>query len=115
MTCSDLSAMYKPWEASCKTADLVYDEFFEQGDKEKALSLPLSSELVDRNKTSEIPRMQIGFYKFIVMPAFELLKAIHGKRAEDIYNSTKANQTKWQELQDSGKPYISSLDGAAKK
>ena len=24
MTCADLSAMYKPWESSRKTADLVY-------------------------------------------------------------------------------------------
>lgn len=35
MTVCDLSAITKPWEIEKRVADLVTDEFFEQGDMER--------------------------------------------------------------------------------
>jgi hypothetical protein len=63
MTCSDLSSMFKPWVDAQHTAESVYKEFFEQGDKERALGLNYSSELMNRENEKEIPRMQVSVQK----------------------------------------------------
>ncbi|KAI8911141.1 hypothetical protein EDD86DRAFT_204492 [Gorgonomyces haynaldii] len=106
MTCADLGAMYKPWDSSRKTADLVYEEFFVQGDQEKALGVPYSSELTDRSKLPEIPRMQLGFYSFVVLPAFETLKLVMEDKVDHILQQVQANKKGWQDLKESGKPYV---------
>ncbi|KAI8911140.1 hypothetical protein EDD86DRAFT_189657 [Gorgonomyces haynaldii] len=105
MTCADLGAMYKPWDSSRKTADLVYEEFFVQGDQEKALGVPYSSELMDRAKASEIPRMQLGFYSFVVMPAFETLYQVFGEGTKHVLDSVEKNKKNWQTMKESGQPY----------
>jgi hypothetical protein len=87
-----------------------YDEFFNQGDQEKALGLKFSAELVDRAKMPEIPRMQVGFYKFVVMPAYDLLYQVFQKNVKELHDSVKQNQANWQELHDSGKPYVFGME-----
>jgi hypothetical protein len=106
MTCSDLGALFKPFEKSKPTADSVYEEFFQQGDAEKGMGLPFSSELTNREKASEIPRMQVGFFKFVVLPAYGCLKNLLGEKVGHIYQSCLKNLDEWQKLQDCGKPYI---------
>lgn len=110
MTCADLAAMFKPWHSSRRTADLVYDEFFTQGDQEKELGLKFSAELVDRAKMPEIPRMQIGFYKFVVSPAYDLLQGVFGDKVATQCESVRENQKKWQELADSKISYQFGMD-----
>ncbi|KAI9188461.1 uncharacterized protein BJ171DRAFT_420001 [Polychytrium aggregatum] len=104
MTCSDLSSMTKRWEGSQHTADQVYSEFFEQGDKERALGLPFSSPLMDRSNTSKIPKMQFEFYGAIVAPAFALLAKLVPE-VQPLYDSVLANQSRWKVLMDSNVPY----------
>lgn len=84
-----------------------YEEFFQQGEKEKELGLPYSAELVDRAKMKEIPRMQIGFYKFVVLPAFETLSGVFAtsKVCQEMNDSVKENLSRWEELQTSGASY----------
>lgn len=48
----------------------LLEEFFRQGDKEKALGLPFSS-LCDRNNTL-VAESQIGFIEFIVEPSMQV-------------------------------------------
>lgn len=53
----------------CSPQDLVYQEFFSQGDLEKAMgNAPL--EMMDREK-ARIPDLQIQFLSHIVCPVFK--------------------------------------------
>ena len=57
--------MFKIWTDRC------LEEFFAQGDKEKSLGLDISPQC-DR-ATTKRPDSQIGFIKFVVKPAYEVL------------------------------------------
>jgi hypothetical protein len=105
MTCADLGSMTKPFATSQYTANSVYEEFFQQGDAEKRMGLPYSSELTDRSKAGEIPRMQVGFYNSIVVPAFSVLKCVLGDSIAEMYDNVIINLDKWKELQDNGLTY----------
>jgi len=63
---ADISNPTKPKEVYMKWTDLVMNEFWLQGDKEKSLNMPVSF-LCDRLSVS-IPKAQIGFIDGIVMP-----------------------------------------------
>merc|ERR1719326_1431675 len=63
---SDVGNPCHPWEICSKWAFLVLDEFFAQGDQEKALGIPVQM-LNDRDKVNK-PSSQIGFIEFIVAP-----------------------------------------------
>ncbi|KAF4675904.1 Calcium/calmodulin-dependent 3',5'-cyclic nucleotide phosphodiesterase 1B [Perkinsus olseni] len=67
---ADISNPTKPFK-SCKAwANRVLDEFFAQGDLEKAQNIPVQM-LNDRNTVSR-PHSQIGFLEFLVAPLFLL-------------------------------------------
>jgi hypothetical protein len=55
-------ALYLQW------VDRITEEFFKQGDREKALGLPLSP-FMDR-ATPKIPKSQINFIEFVCAPAW---------------------------------------------
>lgn len=97
--------MTKSFEDTRKVANNVYQEFFAQGDEEKRLGLPYSSEIMDRSKMSQIPRMQVEFLKAIVMPAFSILYDFLGEPISPWIKILNENLSKWQELEDSGIPY----------
>ena len=72
MTSADLSDQTKDWINAKKSAQLVYSEFFTQGDLEKAMgNKPVES--MDREKAF-IPSLQIQFIDHIVLPVYKLLK-----------------------------------------
>lgn len=64
--CADISNPYKPFTICSRWADLVSQEFFTQGDKEKNGGLEISP-MMDRN-TSNLFNMQMGFIEFVVSP-----------------------------------------------
>ncbi|KAJ3307440.1 cGMP-specific 3',5'-cyclic phosphodiesterase [Kappamyces sp. JEL0829] len=114
MTCSDLGAMYKPFGTVRHTADCVYEEFFQQGDEEQRLGIPYTSELTNRSKANEIPRMQIGFYNFVVIPAFECLCSMLGEPVRHLLEGCRENKKEWERLQNSGMPYQHRLGASYK-
>merc|ERR1719159_1246428 len=63
---ADVSNPCKPWKACSKWAFRVLEEFFAQGDQEKALGIPVQM-LNDREKVNK-PNSQIGFIEFVVAP-----------------------------------------------
>lgn len=63
---ADVSNPFKPFEASKAWAWRVLDEFFNQGDEEKKLGLPIGM-LNDREKVDR-PGSQHGFINFLVAP-----------------------------------------------
>ena len=55
---ADVSNPAKPWDIHTRWTARIMEEFFQQGDREKQLSLP-PSPLCDRN-TTNIPGSQLG-------------------------------------------------------
>jgi len=68
---ADIAHNSKPFEISQKWTDYLMEEFWQQGDKEKKLGIPISF-LCDRS-TADVPKGQIGFFKAIIMPTFDAL------------------------------------------
>jgi len=64
--CSDISNPFKPFKLCSKWADLVIEEFCQQGDKEKSMGLEVSP-MCDRAAVS-LCNMQMGFIEFVVAP-----------------------------------------------
>jgi len=67
--CCDISNPAKVANVYDKWVDLIFIEFFNQGDMEKKANMPVSL-LCDRD-TTNIFKAQIGFINFIVKPTFE--------------------------------------------
>jgi hypothetical protein len=90
--CADISNPAKANDLCKKWTDLVIKEFFEQGDLEKKLNLPVSF-LCDRT-TTNTPKSQIGFINNIVMPCFNLLQQIAPK-LNFLIENLKINSKFW--------------------
>lgn len=71
---ADLSNPAKIPEVFDRWTDLVYKEFFNQGDVEKKLGMQVSP-LCDR-KTVKVAKAQVGFIQYVVLPQFELILEI---------------------------------------
>jgi cAMP-specific phosphodiesterase 4 len=66
--CADISNVVKPNELCVKWASRVLEEFFNQGDRERARGLPISP-MMDRETTS-VGLSQINFIEFVIAPLF---------------------------------------------
>lgn len=69
--CADISHPSKEWKLHERWTATLIEEFFEQGDREEKLGLPISP-LCDRKNTL-VAESQIGFIDFIVEPSMQLL------------------------------------------
>mmetsp|Transcript_93516 Transcript_93516/g.185533 ORF Transcript_93516/g.185533 Transcript_93516/m.185533 type:complete len:919 (+) Transcript_93516:178-2934(+) len=63
---ADVSNTMKPWELCQRLAHLCLDEFFAQGDLEKASGLPVQT-LNDRDRVNR-SHSQVGFGEFLILP-----------------------------------------------
>ncbi|KAK4336633.1 hypothetical protein RND71_043745 [Anisodus tanguticus] len=70
MTLCDLNAISKPWPLQRKIAEKVTQEFFTQGDIERQIFNVKPMDMFNREKISELPRMQIDFINSICQPIF---------------------------------------------
>ena len=66
---ADLNNPTKPWKVSYNWTGILYIEFFDQGDKEKELGLPIGM-LMDRD-TVNIAEKTLGFVNFVIKPAYD--------------------------------------------
>eukprot|EP00937_MAST-01D_sp_MAST-1D-sp2_P001614 g1614.t1 len=94
--CADVSNPGKPWKVSRKWQTLICLEFFEQGDLERASSLPISPNM-DRGSTTEYA-MANGFILAVIGPLFRSLNRIL-PRANTAVNELKLNLSKWQAIE----------------
>ncbi|NXA38103.1 PDE2A phosphodiesterase, partial [Eudromia elegans] len=111
MTSCDLSDQTKGWKTTRKIAELIYKEFFSQGDLEKAMgNRPL--EMMDREK-AYIPELQISFMEHIAMPIYKLLQELFPK-ASELYERVASNREQWTKVSHKftirGLPSNNSLD-----
>lgn len=68
MTSADLSDQTKNWRNTRAVAELIYKEFFRQGDLEKAIGNQ-PAEQMDRER-AVVPDLQIAFLDAIVSPLY---------------------------------------------
>mmetsp|Transcript_5078 Transcript_5078/g.4300 ORF Transcript_5078/g.4300 Transcript_5078/m.4300 type:complete len:171 (+) Transcript_5078:221-733(+) len=67
---ADISNPTKDWGLTLKWTELLFEEFFKQGDRERELGLKIT-DLMDRS-TVNIAKAQLGFIDVVVMPAYEI-------------------------------------------
>jgi hypothetical protein len=98
--CADLAHNTKLFKISLKWVELLSEEFWLQGDKEKSMKLPVTF-LCDRENYN-IPKSQVGFIKGFIIPTFDCLVNIFPTLKYCIDNA-KTNLNKWQRLANKGR------------
>lgn len=97
MTASDLGATTKPWNIQRKIAGMVAEEFWYQGDLEKAeLSAPLVP-MMDRELRHELPRLQVGFCEGVCLPVYRALACL-SPALQPMEEAVVFNRDRWAEL-----------------
>jgi len=97
---ADLAHNTKLFSISLKWVELLSEEFWLQGDKEKSMNLPVSF-LCDRD-SYDIPKSQIGFIKGFIIPTFETLVNAFPTLDWTLKNA-KINLNRWQRLSNKGR------------
>ena len=95
---SDISNPTKPWRLCYKWIDLLFLEFFKQGDKEREKGLPITF-LMDR-MTTNIAKAQAGFIDHFIKPAYDLLLYIM-PNIELNMKFLESNKEQWAILEES--------------
>lgn len=95
MTASDLAASAKPWEIQVKTVDIIYEEFYQQGDAEKASGRkPIP--MMDRDQPEQQASSQVGFLRNICLPCYTLLYKLIPE-SKPLLEMCEQNLGKWEE------------------
>ncbi|XP_022245748.1 cAMP-specific 3',5'-cyclic phosphodiesterase, isoforms N/G-like [Limulus polyphemus] len=94
--CADLSAPAKPLEMYRKWVDLLMEEFFQQGDKEKEQELDISP-MCDRHNAT-VEKSQVGFIDYIVHPLWETWADLVYPDAREILDNIEANRDWYQNM-----------------
>eukprot|EP00727_Mastigamoeba_balamuthi_P013984 m51a1_g9208 putative 3 5 -cyclic nucleotide phosphodiesterase family protein (801) ;mRNA; r:7530-10619 len=94
---SDVSNPARPWPACHRWARRVMDEFFAQGDAERALGLRVSP-FMDR-ATADTPKCQLAFIKFVVRPMMESIQPLCPSVAQSMLENLTSNATMWEQQQ----------------
>ena len=92
---ADISNPTKPFNLCRLWCDLLFVEFFAQGDLEKEHRFPVS-QFFDRTTTS-IARSQIGFIDFIIKPSFAPVIKVFPDLAH-LDQACELNKTHWKAL-----------------
>jgi len=97
LKCADISNPCRPWDVSRKWSQKVCEEFYRQGDYERQLNLPVTS-LCDRLTTS-VPKIQAGFFRFVVAPLLEEWHRFLGTPlSQSMMKHLRDNQVRWENL-----------------
>ncbi|XP_071486930.1 dual 3',5'-cyclic-AMP and -GMP phosphodiesterase 11-like [Diadema antillarum] len=97
MTACDISAISKPWEVQKQIANLVFGEFFEQGDLERQQLNKVPDDMMNREKHHLLPKMQVGFVDAICLPCYESLTRVNDQM-KPLLEMCQMNRNNWQEL-----------------
>ena len=97
---ADLAHNTRLFSISLKWVELLSEEFWRQGDKEKELNLPVTF-LCDREKVN-IPQSQKGFITGFIIPTFECLVSIFPTLRFTLDNAN-TNLKEWQKLLNEGR------------
>ncbi|KAA3678090.1 cGMP-dependent 3',5'-cyclic phosphodiesterase [Paragonimus westermani] len=97
MTAADLSDQTKDWRNTSAVAQMIYEEFFRQGDLEKASGQkPIDS--MDRERAC-VPQLQISFLDFVILPLYETFALLFPQSAE-VVQTIRRNRSRWKYILD---------------
>ena len=97
---ADLGHNTKIFDISLRWVELLSEEFWLQGDKERQMNLSISF-LCDRD-TTNVPKSQVGFIGGFIIPSYNFLVTMFPSLNYTIENA-KINLNKWQKLADEGR------------
>jgi len=89
---ADISHLAAETPVHLKWVDGLGEEFFRQGDREKALGLPPSF-LCDRDKPG-VTKSQVGFFDFVALPLFRTWASAFPE-AQGLLNGIENNYEYW--------------------
>lgn len=93
---SDLSASTKPWEIQVQTVSVIFEEFYQQGDAERAAGrTPIS--MMDRNQPDQQAASQVGFLTGICIPCYTLLYRLIPE-TKPLLDMCQKNLDKWKSI-----------------
>ncbi|ESO06444.1 hypothetical protein HELRODRAFT_149347, partial [Helobdella robusta] len=99
LKCADICNPCRSWKVSRKWSQLICEEFFRQGDREKDLNLPLTT-AYDRTQSTTAKIQTAGFMSFIVEPLFiEWDKFSPSHRSKQMLLNLRCNRVKWAEIE----------------
>ena len=93
---ADLFHNYRKFEISLRWVELLSNEFWNQGDKERELGLPISF-LCDREDI-DVPKSQVGFINTFSLPTIQEFVEVNIK-FEHLKNNVINNLNNWEKLQ----------------
>lgn len=88
--CADLSNPTKPLSLYRRWVDLLMEEFFQQGDREREAHMDISP-MCDRHSAT-IEKSQVGFIDYIVHPLWETWADLVHPDAQDILDTLEENR-----------------------
>lgn len=96
MTASDLSASTKPWDIQVQTVKVIFEEFYQQGDAERAAGrMPIS--MMDRNQPDQQASSQVGFLTGICIPCYTLLYRLIPE-TKPLLEMCQTNLNRWRSI-----------------
>lgn len=107
---ADISNPSKPWNLCFKWTELVLEEFWGQGDRERAQGLPIG--FMNDRFTMNTAKSQVGFIDVIVWPTFETLKVEFPAVMENCTN-LQDNRAKWEKRKDKYDEELRALNNPA--
>eukprot|EP00475_Leptophrys_vorax_P025009 TRINITY_DN34822_c0_g1_i1.p1 TRINITY_DN34822_c0_g1~~TRINITY_DN34822_c0_g1_i1.p1 ORF type:complete len:646 (-),score=117.89 TRINITY_DN34822_c0_g1_i1:2767-4704(-) len=91
---ADLGNPAKPLKLCLMWTVRVLEEFFRQGDKERALGIPVSA-MMNREKPN-IEKSQIGFIDYVINPLFKLWSVLIPEETQCCVDNIKFNRQHWE-------------------
>lgn len=96
MTASDLSASAKPWDIQVETVKVIFEEFYQQGDAERAAGRePMA--MMDRKQPEQQANSQVGFINGICIPCYTLLHRLIPE-TKPLLNQCQKNLKRWMDI-----------------
>merc|ERR1712023_417394 len=94
--CADLGHLALHWDVHRQWVARLEEEFFSQGDQERARDLPISF-LMDRLKPG-CSKTQTGFLQFVALPMFRTIVAVVPD-AQPVLDAVTVNYNMWEALE----------------
>uniref|UniRef100_H2YVD4 Phosphodiesterase n=1 Tax=Ciona savignyi TaxID=51511 RepID=H2YVD4_CIOSA len=95
ITGCDIAGITRPWKVQKEIAQLVAEEFFEQGDIEKTKLHQEPPDMMNRKLKHKLPKMQIGFIDSICLPLYEALSDVE-PGLQPLLNGCLDNRRHWE-------------------
>eukprot|EP00931_Biecheleriopsis_adriatica_P113908 TRINITY_DN8917_c0_g1_i1.p1 TRINITY_DN8917_c0_g1~~TRINITY_DN8917_c0_g1_i1.p1 ORF type:complete len:838 (+),score=154.01 TRINITY_DN8917_c0_g1_i1:125-2638(+) len=101
---ADLGHAALPWEMHERWAFRLLNEFYEQGDEERSMGIPVSPLCERSGNVGDFRESQKGFLQFVIMPLFKELVSEHGDKKVTVTSAevretclarVESNAEKW--------------------